>query len=346
MVQDMSARLQRAYTLLKEQQKVEAYALLRPILKQQPDDINAWWLAANAAPTPTESIRAVNKVLELQPDHVQARQFLARQQQIVAATNQRLQEVNQLIQAGEKSKAFEFITPVLGPQPYNPEALWLAALSAPIPSESIKYLQRLLDIQPANKEARQMLAEQKRQAAVPLTTNVKEARYGRRKSRSWLLFGLLGILLLAVTGFTIYVRLSGNSFGLPIGPLFNMRTDLVIRAGSKPTTTAGTLVVGSVHEYRFVGHPGMPLQLGIMFASGGKTTKAVKLLDPFNRVTALPINTSNGIFLIETTLASDGAYILQLTGIQDAAQGAYVLQAMSMSIDMSQFDPGQFNFDQ
>jgi len=73
-------QLRQAYTLIKAGQKSDAMELIRPILAQQPDYVDAWWLAAFAAPGPRESAFACQKVLTLKPDHWPAQQMLSEQQ--------------------------------------------------------------------------------------------------------------------------------------------------------------------------------------------------------------------------------------------------------------------------
>jgi hypothetical protein len=66
------AQLREAYALIKADRRAEAYELIAPILVQQPNYIDAWWLAAHSAPTLSAAIAACQKVLALKPDHVPA----------------------------------------------------------------------------------------------------------------------------------------------------------------------------------------------------------------------------------------------------------------------------------
>ncbi len=76
-------QLRRAYDMIKGGQKAEAFELIRPILAQQPDYLDAWWLAAFAAPGPRESAFACQKILTLKPDHWPAQQMLSEQQRLL-----------------------------------------------------------------------------------------------------------------------------------------------------------------------------------------------------------------------------------------------------------------------
>lgn len=57
--------------------KQEAIDLVREYVQQHPDDIEGWWCAANIVPNPRIKTQALEKVLQLNPNHVRARQMLA-----------------------------------------------------------------------------------------------------------------------------------------------------------------------------------------------------------------------------------------------------------------------------
>jgi hypothetical protein len=80
---DEVSQMKRAYRLIKAGYKGEAYEVLAPILAQQPNNVDCWWLAAFAAPTPQKAVFACQKVLSLKPDHYPAQQFLAEQQRVL-----------------------------------------------------------------------------------------------------------------------------------------------------------------------------------------------------------------------------------------------------------------------
>ncbi|MCC6801106.1 MAG: hypothetical protein IT325_13405 [Anaerolineae bacterium] len=64
--------LRQAYTLIKQEQIDEALALLRPIVVNEPENVDAWWLLANAAIEPDEAREALIQVLRLDPDYANA----------------------------------------------------------------------------------------------------------------------------------------------------------------------------------------------------------------------------------------------------------------------------------
>lgn len=82
------AQLREAYALIKAERRAEAYELIAPILAQQPDYIDAWWLAAHAAPTLRAAILACQKVLALKPDHTPAKLMLEELQRRAAIEGQ------------------------------------------------------------------------------------------------------------------------------------------------------------------------------------------------------------------------------------------------------------------
>lgn len=64
--------LRRAYTLIKQEQIDEALALLRPIVLNEPENADAWWLLANAAVEPAEAREALLQVLRIDPLYANA----------------------------------------------------------------------------------------------------------------------------------------------------------------------------------------------------------------------------------------------------------------------------------
>lgn len=64
--------LQRAYTLIKEEQIDDALAILRPIVLNEPENVDAWWLLANAAIEPAEAREALIQVLRVDPNYANA----------------------------------------------------------------------------------------------------------------------------------------------------------------------------------------------------------------------------------------------------------------------------------
>jgi hypothetical protein len=68
--------LRQAYHLVKSGDKDAARELLKSLLVEDRDNIDAWWLAAHAAATPQDTRLALCRVLELKPDHQPARLML------------------------------------------------------------------------------------------------------------------------------------------------------------------------------------------------------------------------------------------------------------------------------
>jgi hypothetical protein len=76
MSESTRAQLQQIYQLIKTGQNEEAVETLRSILTIDPNNVDAWWLMANAARDPVEQRSAVDRVLLLRPDHKQAQEKL------------------------------------------------------------------------------------------------------------------------------------------------------------------------------------------------------------------------------------------------------------------------------
>src|SRR4051812_14597924 len=93
---DTRTQLEQAYKLIKAGQKAQALQLLTPVLQTQPDIPEAWWLAANAAPSDQDAVLACERVLVLKPDYYPAQQML---------TEQKLKQVAALLEQYDKAGA-------------------------------------------------------------------------------------------------------------------------------------------------------------------------------------------------------------------------------------------------
>jgi tetratricopeptide (TPR) repeat protein len=69
-------QLEEAYELIQQEQLDEATAFLKPILDDNPDNADAWWLMANAVSEPRDARRALVNVLKNNPRHTKAREML------------------------------------------------------------------------------------------------------------------------------------------------------------------------------------------------------------------------------------------------------------------------------
>ncbi len=70
--------LREAYLLIKAGECDSARVLIKPVLASEPNNIDAWWLAAHAAVVPQDKRLALVRVLQLNPDHAPARLLLDR----------------------------------------------------------------------------------------------------------------------------------------------------------------------------------------------------------------------------------------------------------------------------
>ena len=68
--------LNEAYELIEAENHDEAQALLKPILEQEPDNVDAWWLYAHAVTDPEAGRMALNQVLRLDDSFQEARALL------------------------------------------------------------------------------------------------------------------------------------------------------------------------------------------------------------------------------------------------------------------------------
>jgi hypothetical protein len=72
-----SQPLAQAYQLIKNGQKAQAEAQLREFLEVESDNADAWWLLANAATDPADIRQALERNLNLRPDHATGQKALA-----------------------------------------------------------------------------------------------------------------------------------------------------------------------------------------------------------------------------------------------------------------------------
>lgn len=66
-------RLGEAFELIKQQREEDAVRILKPITEEEPENVDAWWLLANASTEPREARRALVNVLRIKPDYPKAR---------------------------------------------------------------------------------------------------------------------------------------------------------------------------------------------------------------------------------------------------------------------------------
>lgn len=69
--------LEEAYALIEEDRLEEAQALLKPILAEDPDNVDAWWLYVYAVKDVETARMALNTVLKLDPNYPGAQELLA-----------------------------------------------------------------------------------------------------------------------------------------------------------------------------------------------------------------------------------------------------------------------------
>ena len=70
-------QLETAYQHLKAGDKAAAVAILKPMVRADRDNADAWWLLANALDDPDKQRKALFRALDLRPDHAKAQQMLA-----------------------------------------------------------------------------------------------------------------------------------------------------------------------------------------------------------------------------------------------------------------------------
>jgi hypothetical protein len=81
----MNEKLQQAISAARDGQKTEAQVLLTQVLKEDPDETQAWFLLSTLVDSESKKIAYLGKVLALEPDHQMAQKMLARLQGVEEA---------------------------------------------------------------------------------------------------------------------------------------------------------------------------------------------------------------------------------------------------------------------
>lgn len=77
----MNEKLQQAITAARSGQSTEAQILLTQVLKENPEETQAWFLLSNLVDSEQKKLTYLGKVLALDPQHKMAKQMLARLQE-------------------------------------------------------------------------------------------------------------------------------------------------------------------------------------------------------------------------------------------------------------------------
>ena len=74
--EEIATQLEQAAWLLKSGNRVEAYRIVKTLVRQDPVDWRAWWGLAHAAPNAEERLTALRKTVQFNPQHVRAAELL------------------------------------------------------------------------------------------------------------------------------------------------------------------------------------------------------------------------------------------------------------------------------
>lgn len=320
MNQDLRIEFGKVSTFLKSGKKAEALAVLKPILAEQPDNVEAWWLVAHAAPTPDATIFACQKVLSLQPDYAPAWQTL---------TETQLKRAETLLKEMQTAEVISILKPILGQEPENVEAWWLMARAVPTSTEAIAICQKILELKPDHEQARRMIASRQQILAVADARKREQSKKQAPRSRPWMVFLLVGLIGILAGGFLIARSITGRSFGVQLEPKKSRASLGEVRPDTAPPAQMDVLPVDGVREYEFDAQDNSLFMAMVVFpAVSGNPGKAVKLLDASGRVIASGDNSgmsANKMAIVQATLSA-GHYVLQLKGMAGIAEGTFNVQ--------------------
>ncbi len=89
-----STELKEAYSSIKGGDKVTARSILRPYVKENPQDANGWWLLAHAIDDTDQRKRSLQRVLKLDPDFAPARRELDKLDKLAERDDDFLQDLS------------------------------------------------------------------------------------------------------------------------------------------------------------------------------------------------------------------------------------------------------------
>ncbi len=320
MNQDLHVEFGKASTFLKSGKKAEALAVLKPILAEQPDNVEAWWIVAHAAPTPDATVYACQKVLALRPDYTPARKTL---------TETQLKQAENLLKEMQTTEAITILKPILAEQPENVEALWLMARAVPTSAEAIALCQKILELKPDHEQAQRMIASRQQILAVADARKREKSRKLAPRSRPWVVFLLVGFIGILGGGFLIARSITGQSLGLQLEPKKSRASLGEVRPDTAPPAQLDVLPIDGLREYEFDAQDDTLFMAMVVFpAVSGNPGKAVKLLNASGKVIATGENSgmsANKMAVVQATL-SQGHYVLQLKGMSGIAEGAFNVQ--------------------
>ncbi len=122
MADTVRSQLEAAYRLIQDERLDEANKILHPILAKDRNNADAWWLLANAVTEPDDAREALDNVLRLDPKHTQARDLLAKLDEVSVPGVGRKGDI--LGAAGSPSDAdfnFDNVDDFFGGAPIDPD---------------------------------------------------------------------------------------------------------------------------------------------------------------------------------------------------------------------------------
>ncbi len=129
---------------------VKARTLFREVVSQEPENEVAWMWLANVAAQPAEALSCLRTVLKLNPENQHA------QKGIVPAL---VRTAIDATQEKDFARARDLLSEALERDPKNEHALLWSAGVAVHPSDSIRFLQRVLEVNPNCERAKQGLEQ-------------------------------------------------------------------------------------------------------------------------------------------------------------------------------------------
>jgi len=137
--------------------KPRAQSLLRAVTELESGHGEAWIWLASTSDSPQAAVDSLEKAVAIDP---------ANQHAVTRLRMSRLQAAYAEIKIGNKTRAREYLGPVIREEPSNEQAWMGMAVAAENPVEAIDALEQILSINPNNEKARRSLDEYRTQAGI------------------------------------------------------------------------------------------------------------------------------------------------------------------------------------
>ncbi|NNE98445.1 MAG: hypothetical protein HKN25_05430, partial [Pyrinomonadaceae bacterium] len=147
--------------------------LLEEVVKLEPENEDAWMMKSEYASSPAEKVSYLEKVLNINPENQSARGLV--EQARIEKAHSMLANARSLTASGKNDEAKEVLKEILELDPQFEDALFLRVDLADSIDEKVANIEKILDANPDNQKALELLESTKRKKAQSLLAKAKAA---------------------------------------------------------------------------------------------------------------------------------------------------------------------------